>query len=67
MLNVTRWMKDNFEFPEGGKDLIEKVIETFKNDGGIVERSTIGVTFKNGSRMVIKMASEAVKEAVEEK
>ena len=63
MFNVTKWMKEGFEFTKGGEKLVESLTNLFKDNEEIITKSSTSIVFKNGARMIIKMshrASEAV-------
>ena len=65
MLNVTKWFKDGFIFPEGGENFVEALINHFTSNEEIIKSAGTSVTFKNGARMFIRFGSKVAKEAAD--
>lgn len=60
MLNIAKWFKDSFEYPENGEALVNSITDLFTKNAEIVDRAGVSIMFKNGARMMIRMATKKV-------
>ena len=65
-MKVSKWMKDAGVFPEGGEGFVDSLVGLFNDNEKLIERAGMGITFKNGAKMIIRMSTKVAEEATKE-